>query len=95
MCELLVHQDLSTIGPRRYESKTVPGKSAGKLKRKLDSSVPQVVAKKAKGLVERRHLPTPLFVSSVSVFLPEILFCLLMIVIRMSKNFCTGSAVHI
>ena len=44
-------QDLSTIGPRRYESKTVPGKGVGKLKRKLENSQVSSVPKKTRGLV--------------------------------------------
>ncbi|CAI8023031.1 Set1/Ash2 histone methyltransferase complex subunit ASH2 [Geodia barretti] len=34
----LVDQDLSTIGPRRYESKAVPTRSVGRMKRRLDNS---------------------------------------------------------
>lgn len=45
----LVDQDLSTIGPRRYESKTVSTKGVGKLKRKLDNSQPSSAPKKARG----------------------------------------------
>lgn len=47
----LVDQDLSTIGPRRYESKTMPGgKGVGKVKRKLESAqVSSTAPKKARG----------------------------------------------
>lgn len=44
----LVDQDLSTIGPKRYESKTIPQKSVGKLKRKADTNQTQSASKKAK-----------------------------------------------
>ena len=47
----LLLQDLSTIGPRRYESKTMPGgKGVGKVKRKLESAqVSSTAPKKARG----------------------------------------------
>jgi hypothetical protein len=45
-------QDLSAIGPRRYESKTVPTKGVGKMKRKApDSSVVPNVSKRTRGYV--------------------------------------------
>ena len=47
----ILFQDLSTIGPRRYESKTMPAKSMGKMKRKVDSSQPSSAPKKARGSV--------------------------------------------
>jgi hypothetical protein len=45
-------QDLSIIGPRRYESKTLPQKAVGKVKRKVtDNSQISPAPKKAKGYV--------------------------------------------
>ena len=49
LCIHVFTQDLSTIGPRRYESKTVPGKGMGKFKRKLENSQVSSVPKKARG----------------------------------------------
>ena len=49
LCMHVFTQDLSTIGPRRYESKTVPGKGMGKFKRKLENSQVSSVPKKARG----------------------------------------------
>lgn len=45
-------QDLSIIGPRRYESKTLPQKGVGKVKRKAtDNSQISSAPKKAKGCI--------------------------------------------
>ena len=44
-------QDLSTIGPRKYESKTVPTKVSSRLKKKADTTPQPVAAKKSKRLV--------------------------------------------
>ena len=45
-------QDLSIIGPRRYESKTLPQKGVGKVKRKAtDNSQVSSAPKKVKGYI--------------------------------------------
>ena len=50
----IVLQDLSAIGPRRYESKTVPAKGVGKMKRKaVDSTPVPNASKRTRGYVRR------------------------------------------
>ena len=51
-CVCAHEQDLSTISPRRYESKTVPTKGVGKLKRKAVDTNPFATApKRVRGYV--------------------------------------------